>query len=98
LDDENARLVAGSIATGGVLAAGHWFPWWKPLGPIGAYTYGVLAILLGQGIVLKFNRAWRKTCAVACAAGAVVCGAYVYDWLSRLAAHRLATGDRGDGI
>jgi len=79
LNDEHTRFLAGCATTGAVLAAGHWLPWWRPLGKLAAYVYGCAAILLGQGILLKFNRTWRNLCVIVCVAGGVVYGAYEYD-------------------
>ena len=79
MKDEDARFIAGVATTGAVLAAGHWLPWWRPLGKLAAYVYGCAAILLGQGFLLKFDRVWRRLCMIVCAAGVVVYGTYWYD-------------------
>ena len=65
MDDHEALFVAGCAATGATLAAGHFFRWWKPLGRLTAYAFGCVAILLGQGVLLKFNKTWRRLCAIA---------------------------------
>lgn len=96
MNDEQARAVAGCATTGAILAAGHWLPWWRDLSKLAAYAFGCIAILIGQGIILKFNREWRRMCAVVLAGGAVVYGSYWYDALSNVRALR-HVGDRGNG-
>jgi len=99
LNDENARFVAGCATTGAALAAGHWLPWWRPLGRLAAYVYGCTSILLGAGILLKFDRTWRRLCVLVTVAGGVVYGTYLYDAGAAIRARRHAglTGDGADG-
>ena len=87
--------MAGLGLTGALLAAGHWFPWWHPLDRLGAYIYGCWAILLGQGVYLKFDRRWLKLCAFVGLAGLVVGGAYWYDELAGDRAKRIAGASDG---
>ena len=96
LNDDNARFLAGCATTGAALAAGHWLPWWRPLGKLAAYVYGCAAILLGQGILTKFDRTWRRLCVIVTVAGGVVYGAYLFDACAILRARRHA-GDRANG-
>jgi len=101
LDDHEALFVAGCAATGATLAAGHFFRWWKPLGRLTAYAFGCVAILLGQGVLLKFNKTWRRLCAIVGVAGATVGGSYLYDFLSSETSESIARSlveDRGDVI
>jgi hypothetical protein len=96
LNDDDTRFVAGCLATGGILAAGHNWPFWRPLGRIGAYTFGCVAILIGQGILMKFNRDWRRLCVVVLVGGSVVYGSYWYDALANAYATR--SGGRGNVV
>ena len=79
----HARWLAGQVATGAILAAGHWFPWWRPLGKLGAYAYGCTAIAIGQGIYYKFDKRWLRLMTFVTSAGIVVMGAYWYDGRAR---------------
>ena len=97
LNDENARLLAGCATTGAILAAGHHWPWWRPLNRLAAYTFGCGAILLGQGIPLKFNKQWRRLCAIVVTAGGVVVGTYLLDARATLRARHHATGGGSNG-
>jgi hypothetical protein len=81
-ESEELRYIAGLTVTGSLLAAEHWFPWWRKLHRLEAYTLGVLAILLGQGIWLKFDQRWRRSAAFAAIAGAVVYAAWGYDTIA----------------
>ena len=93
LRDSHVRLGAGLATTSAILAAGHWFPWWQPLGRLGAYAYGCVAILLGQGIFMRFNRQWKKLSLFVAVAGSVVGIAYWYDEMAGERARRLAGHD-----
>ena len=90
MNDEHARYIAGCATTGAILAWGHWNKWWTPLNRIAAYAFGCIAILIGQGFLLKFNRTWRQLVGIVCVAGAVVSGAYEYDRRENIRARRLA--------
>ena len=90
LKNTRVRFIAGQLVTCMMLAAGHWFPWWEPLGKLGAYTYGCTAIALGQGIYYKFDRRWLRIVSFVVTAGAVVFGAHGYDALAKRAALRRA--------
>ena len=94
LNDEDTRFTAGCLATAATLAAGHNWPFWKPLGKIGAYAFGCIAILIGQGILLKFNRTWRRMCVIVLVGGGVVYASYWYDALANV----IARGGEGDAV
>jgi len=92
-DNDHALLTAGTLTTCGLLAAGHWFPWWRKLNRIQAYVYGVLAILVGQGLYMRWDQRWRKAALIACAAGTTVVSAYLYDTMANHTAMVAAGGD-----
>jgi hypothetical protein len=97
---DEVRFNAGLAVTGLALSSGHWFPWWKRLTRKQAYVIGSLAILLGQGFYLGFNKVWRRLAAFVLLAGIVVQGAYLYDELAnaRARARALVGGTSTDGI
>jgi hypothetical protein len=86
----NIRLGLAVTITALVLAVQHWFPWWRKLRRLEAYTLGTAAVLAGQGVYLGFNRAWRKLALIAGLGGLVVFGAYLYDWCANQRARRTA--------
>ena len=95
MDSDELRLVGGLALTGTFLAAQHWFPAWRKLHRLEAYTLGTLAICLGQGLYLGFNRTWRRLMMMVVTGGAVVYGAYVYDALANRRAVEWAGGSDG---
>lgn len=76
------RFIGGLATTMALLAALHWAPWRRRLTRIEAYILGTLAILAGQGIYLGFSQAWIELATFAVAAGLIVGGAYLYDWIA----------------
>lgn len=94
--EPNGTLAAGILTTAGLLAAGHWFPWWRRLSRLQAYTYGTLAILLGQGVCERFSRRWLRHCLIAGSGGAVVIAAYLYDAIANNHARRAVLKGRRD--
>jgi len=96
MNKNNLLTVAGAMTTCGLLAAGHWFPWWQRLTRPQAYIYGTVAILLGQGVCERFSRHWLRLCLIASTGGVTVLGAYAYDHLANAHARTLAER-RADG-
>lgn len=98
MEDYRARYVGGLATTGALLAAGHYFAWWKPLPRLAAYAFGVASILLGQGVFLRFNRQWRALCSFAMIGGGVVTGAHLYDTIARGIVNSRAGARGNDGL
>lgn len=74
----NHKLLVGAALAGTLELVGHWFPWPKPLHQIGAYMYGVTAIL--TGVAAATDRSTTvKTAAVSAAAGIATIAAYIVD-------------------
>lgn len=79
---EVGTLGAGVVLTCLLLAVGHWFPWVGRLSRIGAYVYGVMAILAGFGGWRLLNGDWVSVVGlvvIVVAGGATVVGAYWVD-------------------
>ena len=79
--------------TVGLLAAQHWFPWWRPLPKLAAYTLGTGAIAAGQMVYLgpRSKRFWQLF-AFPAVGGLLVYGAYAYDWAANRWARIRARG------
>ena len=99
MNADDALLAGGAGFTAAALAAGHWYHWYHDLSRLEAYSFGTAAILLGQGIYMRFNRRWVRLCLIAATGGAVVIAAYQHD-RSRNAQinKRAAGGQRKRGI
>ena len=95
---QRTRFCGGLLVTAGLLAAQHWFPWWKPPGRLACYTLGTSAILVGQAVYLgPRNRKFWQLATFPAIGGLLVYGAYLYDWAANRWARIRAKGDTGDG-
>jgi len=100
VNDDDTLFIGGALTTAATLGTMHWFPWWRGhLKRVHAYILGVLAILLGQGIYMRFNRQWWRLCLIAIAGGVVVLGAYDHDATRRERAKQriVAGGQHANG-
>lgn len=70
------KLVTAAALTGTLEMAGHWFPWPRPLHRIGAYVYGVSAILVGVAVATE-RHTTARTALVCAAAGSATAAAKV---------------------
>jgi fluoride ion exporter CrcB/FEX len=80
-------LIFGLVVTGLALLVGHWFPWPRRLPRLGAYVYGVGALLLGQFIWLSLSGRladWWALVGFAALGGLATCAAYAADALLNL--------------
>ena len=98
MNTDDTLLAAGCATTAATLAAGHWYKWWRDLSRLQAYTFGTLAILIGQGIYMRFNRRWFKLCLIAATGGAVVIAAYQHDHIKNSYIRNRAAGGQRDVI
>ena len=92
VNEDDALFAGGAMVAAGSLAALHYFPWWRKLRRTDAYIVGTLAVLLGQGVYLRFSRQWFRLCLIAIAGGTAVLGAYEHDRRRRKRANALANG------
>ena len=74
------HFIAGAALTAALEAAGHWFPWPSKLHRVGAYTYGVSAILVGLAVATERHH-WLRTAGICAAGGLATIAAYAVDRL-----------------
>jgi hypothetical protein len=79
MNNDMVRIIAGVVTAAGVLAAQHWFPYWRPLKKLEAYTLGTATLLLGGGIATGFSADWRRIAIVTAVGGLTVIGAHRFD-------------------
>jgi hypothetical protein len=92
MDDRGneARFFGGLALTAALLAALHWFPWFRKLHRLEAYSLGTASIVAGQGVYLGFDARWRKLTAFSIIGGLVVYWAWLYDGIANQHARQLA--------
>lgn len=87
----DTKLVAGAALAGALEVAGHWTPWPQPLHRIGAYAYGVAAILAGVAVATD-RRTTEQVAAISATAGAATVAAYAVDHLLKARQRRRIYG------
>jgi hypothetical protein len=90
----NQKLIVGSALAGALELVGHWFPWPQPLHRVGAYAYGVAAILTGVAVATD-RKTTGKMAAVCAVAGIATVAAYIVDFHLKTRQRRRMYGSNG---